>query len=126
MKRIYLIMLMIVAMMVSCNPKDDDHGGGGNNGGITGVYNPEKKISKIVWENTYTDGTEDWRWSGDRLQGIIDEDGYEENFYYNANGKIESYTSEGDEKHIFEYKGNVLSEIYCYDEENNDMYIFNI
>ncbi len=37
MKRIYLIMLMIVAMMVSCNPKDEDDnnnsGGNGNNGG---------------------------------------------------------------------------------------------
>lgn len=36
MKRIYLIMLMIVAMMVSCNPKDEDDnsnpGGNGNNG----------------------------------------------------------------------------------------------
>ena len=37
MKRIYLIMLMIAAMMVSCNPKDEDDnnnsGGNGNNGG---------------------------------------------------------------------------------------------
>ena len=37
MKRIYVIMLMIVAMMVSCNPKDEDDnnnsGGNGNNGG---------------------------------------------------------------------------------------------
>ena len=36
MKRIYLIMLMIAAMMVSCNPKDEDDnnnsGGNGNNG----------------------------------------------------------------------------------------------
>ena len=36
MKRIYLIMLMIAAMMVSCNPNDDDdnsNSGGGNGGG---------------------------------------------------------------------------------------------
>ena len=37
MKRIYLIMLMIVSMIVSCNPKDEDDnnnsGGNGNNGG---------------------------------------------------------------------------------------------
>ena len=43
MKRIYLIMLMIVAMMVSCNPKDEDDnnnsGGNGNNGGGNGQYN---------------------------------------------------------------------------------------
>ena len=43
MKRIYLIMLMIAAMMVSCNPKDDDDnnnsGGNGNNGGGNGQYN---------------------------------------------------------------------------------------
>ncbi len=43
MKRIYLIMLMIVAMMVSCNPKDEDDnnysGGNGNNGGGNDQYN---------------------------------------------------------------------------------------
>ena len=35
MKRIYFIMLMIAAMMMSCNPKDEDEnqGGNGNNGG---------------------------------------------------------------------------------------------
>ena len=43
MKRIYLIMLMIAAMMVSCNPKDEDDnnnsGGNGNNGGGNDQYN---------------------------------------------------------------------------------------
>ena len=41
MKRIYLIMLMIAAMMVSCNPKDDDDNSnsGGGNGGGNGQYN---------------------------------------------------------------------------------------
>ena len=33
MKRIYLIMLMIAAMMVSCNPKDEDDDHGGNHHG---------------------------------------------------------------------------------------------
>ena len=124
MKRIYLIMLMIVAMMVSCNPKDDDEnqGGNGNNGGggITGVYNPEKKISKITWQSvSYSDRehSEDWNWYSDRLQNIIDEDGYQYDFYYNSNGMIETYADDEGEKWIFEYKGNVLSEIHYYYED---------
>ena len=40
MKRIYLIMLMIAAMTVSCNPKDDDNSNsGGGNGGGNDQYN---------------------------------------------------------------------------------------
>ena len=124
MKRIYLIMLMIVAMMMSCNPKDEDEnqGGNGNNGGggITGVYNPEKKISKITWQSvSYSDRehSEDWNWYSDRLQNIIDEDGYQYDFYYNSNGMIETYADDEGEKWIFEYKGNVLSEIHYYYED---------
>ena len=71
MKKIYLIMLMIAAMMVSCNPKDEDDnnnsGGNGNNGGGNGQYNGHEYVdlglpSGLKWAtcNVGADSPEDY------------------------------------------------------------------
>lgn len=132
--------MLVSVMLLSCKPDDEEgnnnHGGGNNNnnGGITGIYNPGKKISKIKSQTNYngnniSDETHDWSWNGNVLESIEVMDlvvyggttYYIDNYMYTYDGlgRLVRIVVDGDttdEDYSYIYKNGNLSEVHVYDD----------
>lgn len=123
-------MLMIAATMImSCNPKDEDDnnnsGGNGNNGGggIIGVYNPEKKISKIIHKMNYFYETEEmyeWAWGNNSLE--ITDSYLTLKYLFDEQHRLTSVENphSGEYFYSYIYKGNKLVEVKYLNIYDND------
>lgn len=85
-----------------------------------GVYNPKEKISRIFYENSYSNGKQlfqTWTWNDNLLSKITNSSGDFEDFIYNGK-KLKTIRSNYGYRYEFIYNGNQLRKIEVYNEEN--------
>lgn len=121
MKRTLFIVAMLVSvMLISCKPEDEEgnnnYGGGDgfdNSGGITGIYTPGKKISKIKSQTSdgyhTTERTYEWSWNGDVLERIIENRVHI--YSHDGLGRLTRVDSGGDWGLNYIYENNRLVEM---------------
>lgn len=134
MKKILVLMSLIVVVLFSaCKPEPEptpEPTPEPEPEELGGVYNPEKKISRISEDDG--DGKmlrEVWRWNNDVLQsidyysynGYLNELDYTEEFSYNDNGQVERVDLFSENKYIeYKYDGSKLSTATSYKSGSMD------
>ena len=120
MKKILVLMSLIVVVLFSACKPEPEPTPEPEPEELGGVYNPEKKISRIYEDDG--DGKklrEVWRWNNDVLQSIdyysSGELDYTDEFSYNDNGQVERVDCFSNNEYIeYKYDGSKLSTATIY------------